>query len=109
MAKKGFVSLIPKFENMQMEIGFTIEAHTDAEMPECMLGSTVLSRISDGTGPMITREMQEPVHEHQSWESIGDGGIYYGFVVKCYSKMTIEVLALITDWLFISNLEHTPM
>lgn len=66
MAKKGFVSLIPKFENMQMEIGFTIEAHTDAEMPECMLGSTVLSRISDGTGPMITREMQEPVHEHQS-------------------------------------------
>ena len=66
MAKKGFVSLIPKFSSMQMEVGFTIEAHTDSEMPECMLGSTVLSYISDSTGPMITSEMQEPQHEHQS-------------------------------------------
>mmetsp|Transcript_4282 Transcript_4282/g.9233 ORF Transcript_4282/g.9233 Transcript_4282/m.9233 type:complete len:706 (-) Transcript_4282:94-2211(-) len=66
MAKKGFVSIIPKFKNMQMEVGFTIEAHTDNEMPECMLGSTVLSYISDSTGPMITKEMQQPVHEHQS-------------------------------------------
>ncbi|KAL7541014.1 hypothetical protein ACHAXR_010563 [Thalassiosira sp. AJA248-18] len=66
MAKKGFVSLIPKFANMQMEVGFTIQAHIDSEMPECMLGSTVLSYISEKTGPMITPEMQEPVHEHQS-------------------------------------------
>ena len=66
MAKKGFVSLIPKFANMQMEVGFTIEAHTDGEMPECMLGSTVLSYITDTTGPMISPEMQEPVHEHQA-------------------------------------------
>jgi len=66
VAKKGFVSLIPKFSSMQMEVGFTIEAHTDSEMPECMLGSTVLSYISDSTGPMITSEMQEPQHEHQS-------------------------------------------
>ncbi|KAL7463746.1 hypothetical protein ACHAXS_004099 [Conticribra weissflogii] len=66
MAKKGFVSIIPKFKNMQMEVGFTIEAHTDNEMPECMLGSTVLSYISDTTGPMISKEMQQPVHEHQS-------------------------------------------
>jgi hypothetical protein len=66
MAKKGFVSLIPKFANMQMEVGFTIEAHTDSEMPECMLGSTVLSYITDTTGPMISPEMQEPVHEHQA-------------------------------------------
>lgn len=65
MAKKGFVSLIPKFANMQMEVGFTIEAHNDSEMPECMLGSTVLSYISDKTGPIISPEMQEPVHEHQ--------------------------------------------
>ena len=68
MAKKGFVSLIPKFANMQMEVGFTIEAHNDSEMPECMLGSTVLSYISDKTGPMISPEMQEPVHEHQPWD-----------------------------------------
>ena len=60
------MSLIPKFANMQMEVGFTIEAHTDSEMPECMLGSTVLSYISDSTGPMITEEMQEPVHDHQA-------------------------------------------
>ena len=66
MAKKGFVSLIPKFANMQMEVGFTIEAHTDSEMPECMLGSTVLSYITDTTGPMISPGMQEPVHEHQA-------------------------------------------
>ena len=66
MAKKGFVSLIPKFASMQMEVGFTIEAHTDSEMPECMLGSTVLSYITDTTGPMISPEMQEPVHEHQA-------------------------------------------
>ncbi len=51
---------------MQMEVGFTIEAHTDGEMPECMLGSTVLSYITDTTGPMISPEMQEPVHEHQA-------------------------------------------
>ncbi len=66
MAKKGFVSLIPKFKMMQMEVGFTIEAHADSEMPECMLGSTVLSYISESTGPLISAEMQEPVHEHQS-------------------------------------------
>jgi len=66
MAKKGFVSLIPKFSSMQMEVGFTIEAHADSEMPECMLGSTVLSYISENTGPMIAAEMQDPVHEHQS-------------------------------------------
>ncbi|KAL7498282.1 hypothetical protein ACHAWT_009237 [Skeletonema menzelii] len=66
MAKKGFVSLIPKFKSMQMEVGFTIEAHKDSEMPECMLGSTVLSYIGDKTGPVIDAEMQEPVHEHQS-------------------------------------------
>ncbi|KAL7436332.1 hypothetical protein ACHAXM_005130 [Skeletonema potamos] len=66
MAKKGFVSLIPKFKMMQMEVGFTIEAHTDSEMPECMLGSTVLSYISESTGPLISEEMQEPVHEHQA-------------------------------------------
>lgn len=51
---------------MQMEVGFTIEAHSDSEMPECMLGSTVLSYISEKTGPVISPEMQEPVHEHQS-------------------------------------------
>lgn len=66
MAKKGFVSLIPKFANMQMEVGFTIEGHTDSELPECVLGSTVLSYVSDKTGPMIQPGMQEPVHEHQS-------------------------------------------
>ncbi|KAK1742818.1 DUF1336 domain-containing protein [Skeletonema marinoi] len=66
MAKKGFVSLIPKFKSMQMEVGFTIEAHGDSEMPECMLGSTVLSYIGDKTGPVIDAGMQEPVHEHQS-------------------------------------------
>lgn len=66
MAKKGFVSLIPKFKSMQMEVGFTIEAHADSEMPECMLGSTTLSYISESTGPLIGEEMQQPVHEHQS-------------------------------------------
>ena len=66
MAKKGFVSLIPKFPNMQMEVGFTIEAHADSEMPECMLGSTVLSYIGEKTGPLISPDMQDPVHEHQS-------------------------------------------
>jgi hypothetical protein len=34
MAKKGFVSLLPKFAYMQLEVGFTIEAQDDAEMPE---------------------------------------------------------------------------
>jgi hypothetical protein len=58
MAKKGFVSLLPKFKFMQLEVGFTIEARDDTEMPECMLGSTVLSYISDTTGPVIRPEMQ---------------------------------------------------
>ena len=66
VAKKGFVSIIPKFKAMQMEVGFTIEAHADSEMPECMLGSTCLSYINEKTGPVISPEMQEPVHEHQS-------------------------------------------
>jgi hypothetical protein len=59
MAKKGFVSLLPKFAYMQLEVGFTIEAQDDAEMPECMLVSTVLSYISDTTGPVIRPEMQK--------------------------------------------------
>ena len=49
-----------------MEVGFTIEAHAEHEMPECMLGSTVLSYISEETGPIISADMQQPVHEHQS-------------------------------------------
>jgi hypothetical protein len=49
-----------------MEVGFTIEGRADNELPECMLGSTVLSYIDENTGPMITTEMQQPVHEHQS-------------------------------------------
>jgi hypothetical protein len=49
-----------------MEVGFTIEAYTDAEMPECMLGSTVLSYLSDTTGPVITPEMQKSVCGHRS-------------------------------------------
>jgi hypothetical protein len=65
MAKKGFVSLMPKFPNMQMEVGFTIEAQNDSEMPECMLGSTVLSYLSDTTGPMISPEMQESARVHR--------------------------------------------
>lgn len=61
MAKKGFVSLMPKFPHMQLEVGFTIEALDDSEMPECMLGSTLLSYISDTTGPVIPPEMQVSV------------------------------------------------
>ena len=49
-----------------MEVGFNIEGRADNELPECMLGSTVLSFINEKTGPMITPELQQPVHEHQS-------------------------------------------
>lgn len=50
----------------RMEVGFNIEGRADNELPECMLGSTVLSFINEKTGPMITPELQQPVHEHQS-------------------------------------------
>jgi hypothetical protein len=60
----------------------------------------VLSYITDTTGPMISPEMQEPVHEHQAWWwfvaddevalDIGDGGWVERPALSYASRMLID-------------------
>jgi len=59
IAKKGFVSLLPNFKKMRLNIGFTIEAHGDDEMPECILGSVTMNYIDETILPTISPEMQK--------------------------------------------------
>ena len=49
LAKRGFVTLIPKFKVMQIEVGFTIEGRDDDdELPECILGAARLNYLNVG-------------------------------------------------------------
>jgi hypothetical protein len=59
IAKKGFVSLIPRFKEMTFEVGFTIEATNDGEMPECMLGSVMTHCMGHTKFPKIPPELQD--------------------------------------------------
>ena len=43
--KKGVVSLIPAIMKMTIDIGFTIEAREDSEMPEVILASITMDKI----------------------------------------------------------------
>ena len=47
LAKKSFVSLLPKFKEMKINVGFTIEAIEDEEMPECMLGCVSMNYVDE--------------------------------------------------------------
>lgn len=59
LAKKSFVSLIPKFQEMQLRVGFTIEALEEDEMPECILGSVTLHNLDESTFLTIPPELQK--------------------------------------------------
>ena len=49
LAKKGFVSLLPKFRELRLDIGFTIEGRADDELPECMLGCFAANFCDEGS------------------------------------------------------------
>lgn len=47
LAKKGFNTLLPKFKEMRIDLGYTIEARLDEEMPECIMGATTMNYVND--------------------------------------------------------------
>mmetsp|Transcript_8872 Transcript_8872/g.12640 ORF Transcript_8872/g.12640 Transcript_8872/m.12640 type:complete len:619 (+) Transcript_8872:40-1896(+) len=59
LCKRGFVSLIGRLKYMAIEVAFTIEARTDDEMPECILGSTWLDSLDPKKGANISSEFQK--------------------------------------------------
>jgi len=56
--KKGIVSLLPKVMEMTIDLGFTIEAREDDEMPECILASITLDKINPKKVRIIPPELQ---------------------------------------------------
>ena len=60
LAKKGFVSLLPKFKELRLDIGFTIEAQSDHEMPECMLGAFTANFCDEAKLTAISNDLQKP-------------------------------------------------
>lgn len=46
IAKKCMVSLLPKLADMIIDLGFTIEARDDDELPECILGAIQVKHIN---------------------------------------------------------------
>jgi len=63
IAKKGFVSILPKLKGMNLDMGFTIEAISDEELPERMLGCMLLNNINPKNMHTISTEMQKSSHE----------------------------------------------
>ena len=55
--KKGIVSLLPKLKEMTIDLGFTIEARDDNEMPECILASITLDKINPKEVKIIPSEL----------------------------------------------------
>ena len=60
LAKKGFVTLLPRFKELRLDIGFTIEGRSDDELPECLLGSFVANFCDEGQLEAIPAELQRP-------------------------------------------------
>jgi len=80
MAKKGFLAMIPKFENMQIDVGMTIEARENDELPECILGSVGVQYLNAMNVPRIPEGMQVDTlspHIGSSYEgsSTANGGV----------------------------------
>eukprot|EP00591_Stephanopyxis_turris_P004136 CAMPEP_0195514492 /NCGR_PEP_ID=MMETSP0794_2-20130614/5862_1 /TAXON_ID=515487 /ORGANISM="Stephanopyxis turris, Strain CCMP 815" /LENGTH=484 /DNA_ID=CAMNT_0040642747 /DNA_START=112 /DNA_END=1567 /DNA_ORIENTATION=- len=88
LAKKGFVSLIPRFREMRVDVGFTIEALQNHEMPECMLGSVCINYIDEGRLPFIPKATQ--VHQNEKMKGGGDvwmsGWNEFGHGMKEYPR-----------------------
>jgi len=60
MAKKSFVGLLPRFRDLKINVGFTIEALAEQEMPECILGAAGMNYIDQSKLITIPRELQVP-------------------------------------------------
>jgi len=58
LAKKSFVSLLPRFKDMKINIGFTVEALDDEEMPECILGCVSMNYIDESMLLTIPTDLQ---------------------------------------------------
>uniref|UniRef100_A0A7S2EV63 Protein ENHANCED DISEASE RESISTANCE 2 C-terminal domain-containing protein n=1 Tax=Ditylum brightwellii TaxID=49249 RepID=A0A7S2EV63_9STRA len=58
MAKKGFVSLIPKFQEISLDVGITIEAKDDDEMPECILAAVCMNSMDCMNVPSIPTSLR---------------------------------------------------
>lgn len=56
--RKGFHTVLPKLKDMRMDVGFTIEALVDEEMPERILGSILLNHLDPKNMHLIPTEMQ---------------------------------------------------
>lgn len=79
MAKKGFLTMIPKFQNMQIDVGITIEARKDDEMPECILGSVGVQYLDAMNVPRIPDAMQvDTLSPHIGSSYSGDSSLNNG-------------------------------
>mmetsp|Transcript_6973 Transcript_6973/g.15078 ORF Transcript_6973/g.15078 Transcript_6973/m.15078 type:complete len:823 (-) Transcript_6973:316-2784(-) len=56
VGKKGLVTLLPRFKDFRIDLGFTIEAREEDEMPECILGCLCLNNLDDAA-PMLPGSM----------------------------------------------------
>ena len=59
VAKKGFVTMLPKFKELRLDVGFTIEGEIDAELPECILGGIAANFMSEEALVQIPPGIQE--------------------------------------------------
>lgn len=60
-ARKGLSTILPHFANMRLDLGFTIEATKDDEMPECTMGSLCMNFINEKLFPVIPYSVQQPL------------------------------------------------
>lgn len=73
LAKKGFVSLLPKFCEMRVDFGFTVEADDDDDLPECIIGATCVNYVDASAFPAMDAELQHPA-AHLQQKSLGQKG-----------------------------------
>ena len=63
---------------MQVDVGFTIEASDEADLPECILGAAGMNYVDINCFPCIPGEMQQAPDCATMWrggeKEEGDGG-----------------------------------
>jgi len=59
VAKKGFIHILPKFGEMSLDVGFTIEGKEDEELPEVILNTTLVHCFDADELLYMPPELQE--------------------------------------------------